>query len=171
MKEIIKKIYNKKIVKKHLSKTLFILKNRPSVESKIGYNIKRKAIFTISADFELGWAFRYSKSNPNPKKMANQSRQNFPFLLKMFEDYKIPITWATVGHLFLKQCKKGDHDWMHRIPYFENRNWLFEAYGQNNVPELERLFNGLAERLKIEVKVDLRDVKNHFQDLGVPDCY
>ena len=125
MNEIIKKMYNKKIVKKHLSKTLFILKNRPSIESTIGYNIKRKAIFTISADFELGWAFRYSKSNPNPKKIAKQARQNFPFLLKKFEDYNIPITWATVGHLFLKQCKKGDHDWMHRIPYFENRNWLF----------------------------------------------
>jgi peptidoglycan/xylan/chitin deacetylase (PgdA/CDA1 family) len=46
-------------------------------------------------------------------------------MLKLFEEYDIPITWATVGHLFLSTCKKGDHDWMHRIPYFENRNWKF----------------------------------------------
>ena len=86
---------------------------------------KYKASLVISADFELGWAFRYSKANPNPVKMAERARRNFPFLLNKFEEYNIPITWATVGHLFLKECKNGDHDWMHRIPYFENRNWLY----------------------------------------------
>lgn len=78
----------------------------------------------ISADFELGWAFRYSKKNANPEKMAMQARENFPFLLKLFDEYNIPITWATVGHLFLDKCKKGDHDWMMRIPHFENP-WNF----------------------------------------------
>src|SRR5690606_8894522 len=39
-------------------------------------------------------------------------------------NYNIPITWATVGHLFLDSCKKGDHDWMRRINHFDD-HWLF----------------------------------------------
>ena len=122
---LVKKIYNKKYIRKHLSKVLFSLKNRPSLDPKIKGNKKDKAIFVVSADFELGWAFRYSKSSSNPEKRAKQTRENFTFLLKMFEQYKISITWAIIGHLFLRECKKGDHDWMHRIPYFENRNWSY----------------------------------------------
>ena len=45
----------------------------------------------------------------------------------MFEDFCIPITWATVGHLFLSECKKEDHNRMRRIPYFENRNWAYNS--------------------------------------------
>ena len=80
----------------------------------------------ISADFELGWAFRYSKTNPNPEKMAKQTRDNFSFLLKTIDEYNIPITWATVGHLFLEKCSKGDHDWMRRIPHFDD-HWKFTS--------------------------------------------
>ena len=47
-------------------------------------------------------------------KKAKQSRENVPVLLKIFEDFNIPITWATVGHLFLESCNKGDHDWMEK---------------------------------------------------------
>jgi len=121
----IRKLYNKRIIKKHLSKIIFLIKRKPSADPKLTVYKKNKGIFIISADFELGWAFRYSKSDPFPEKKAEQSRKNFPFLLKLFETYSIPITWATVGHLFLRTCKKRDHDWMHRIPYFENRNWLY----------------------------------------------
>ncbi len=123
---LIRKIYNIKFIHKHLSKCLFVLKNRPTAVSDIqNRDFSAKSTFIISADFELGWAFRYSKQNPYPEKISQRARENFSFLLKIFEDYSIPITWATVGHLFLKVCKKGEHDWMHRIPYFENRNWLY----------------------------------------------
>lgn len=78
----------------------------------------------ISADFELSWAFRYSKRNNDFLSPAKQARVNFPFLLELFERFNIPITWATVGHLFLDKCTKGDHDWMARIPYFDD-HWQF----------------------------------------------
>lgn len=122
--KIIKNVYNYKPIKKHLSKALFLLKNRPTVNPNPIEKIE-KATFVLSADFELGWAFRFAKSNLDPVKKAELSRKNFPYLLKIFEEYNIPITWATVGHLFLRSCKTGDHDWMQRIPYFENKNWLY----------------------------------------------
>ncbi|MFX0132353.1 MAG: hypothetical protein ACFFDN_01775 [Candidatus Hodarchaeota archaeon] len=132
IKRLCGKYYHRspKYIKSIIKKSIFTLTNRPHVDksnifSKNKSPIDYKGRFVISADFELGWAFRYSKTNPHPEKMAMQSRKNFPFLIKMFEKYNIPITWATVGHLFLKKCKKGDHDWMHRIPYFENKHWLF----------------------------------------------
>jgi len=83
----------------------------------------------ISADFELAWAWRYAKSFENPMEkaisMAKIARKNFPELIKLFEKYNIPITWATVGHLFLEECEKTSHDWMEKIHYFENRNWRY----------------------------------------------
>lgn len=91
----------------------------------------------ISADFELAWANRYSKSCTDPLKKANDARKNIPKIIKFSELFNIPITWATVGHLFLESCKKSDHDWMRRIPHFDN-HWLFnngdwydhDPYGQ-----------------------------------------
>lgn len=83
----------------------------------------------ISADFELAWAWRYAKNYQDPLsvalKMARQARDNFPHLINLFDTYSVPVTWATVGHLFLEKCEKEEHKWMKRIPYFENRVWSY----------------------------------------------
>jgi len=118
-----------------ISKLIFTYSNKPFVKkdtipksSKFPNGEKGGVI--ISADFELAWAWRYAKHYPDPYKisieMAQQARRNFPVLLKQLEKFNISITWATVGHLFLNKCQNGDHDWMKRIKYFENRNWKFE---------------------------------------------
>ncbi|MCD4828957.1 MAG: polysaccharide deacetylase family protein [Candidatus Cloacimonetes bacterium] len=80
----------------------------------------------FSADFELAWAYRYSKTCNDPLGMAQRTRDNFPALLKLFETYDIPVTWATVGHLFLRSCNRVDHDWMRRIPHFDD-HWRFTS--------------------------------------------
>jgi len=54
----------------------------------------------VSADFELSWAFRALPA-PQCAEMARRDRSNVPWLLKTLDDLDIPITWATVGHLFL----------------------------------------------------------------------
>jgi peptidoglycan/xylan/chitin deacetylase (PgdA/CDA1 family) len=74
----------------------------------------------ISADFELAWAYRYSKKNNNYEILCERERNNIPIILNLFNKYNISITWATVGHLMLKQCSKNEHDWMKRIPHFDN---------------------------------------------------
>ena len=85
---------------------------------------KFKGGMIISADFELGWAWRYSKTRPFPDKMSKQARENFPNIIEMLDKNSIPITFATVGHLFLESCKEGDHDWMEKIPHFDD-HWRF----------------------------------------------
>lgn len=89
---------------------------------------KYTGALVISADFEMAWAWRYSKNLENPVKKGMIERQNIPILLEMFEQYNFPVTWATVGHLFLKECKKTDgipHANLKRIPHFTNKVWSF----------------------------------------------
>ena len=112
-----------------LTALLYDLKIKPTVNKKASSPFK-KGIVVISADFEMAWAFRYSK---NRGKMAEQmglkERANVPGVLALFEKYRIPITWATVGHLFLDSCSKAPgsvpHEQMPRPPFFENINWHF----------------------------------------------
>ncbi|MBL7909545.1 MAG: polysaccharide deacetylase family protein [Bacteroidia bacterium] len=93
-----------------------------------------KTVLLISADFELAWAWRYSKAVADPLQLAlskaKLERENLPKITKLCEKYNIPITWATVGHLFLEQCKKENglpHGNLPRLKHFENDFWKFEG--------------------------------------------
>jgi peptidoglycan/xylan/chitin deacetylase (PgdA/CDA1 family) len=75
---------------------------------------------TISADFELSWAWRGWRSAQETQERAIRERLNVPHLIGLLEEYGIPITWATVGHLFLEGCGRGEdgraHPQMPRPP-------------------------------------------------------
>jgi hypothetical protein len=62
-------------------------------------------LVVFSADFEMAWAFRYSKTLASKAvEIGLKERENVPTLLDLFDKYQIPATWATVGHLFLNEC-------------------------------------------------------------------
>jgi peptidoglycan/xylan/chitin deacetylase (PgdA/CDA1 family) len=62
---------------------------------------------TISADFELSWAWRGWRSAEETRLRAARERRNVSYLVPLLEEYEVPITWATVGHLFLERCERG----------------------------------------------------------------
>lgn len=64
-----------------------------------------QAAACISADFELSWAFR-QHSEAVARERGQRERENIPCLLRIFEGHDFPITWATVGHLFLESCTR-----------------------------------------------------------------
>lgn len=102
---------------------------KPTVNNELTSPLKNGTII-FSADFEMAWAFRFSKTKRNETITKGiQERKNIPKLLDLFEKYDIPVTWATVGHLFLSECKRGQdglpHSGMPRPKFFENRNWSF----------------------------------------------
>jgi hypothetical protein len=67
------------------------------------------AAVTMSADFELNWAFRCLPAVERDHLGATE-RQNVPYILDLLNEFGIPITWATVGHLFLSSCNgTGTH--------------------------------------------------------------
>jgi len=115
-------------IKAVVSKASFFLNNKPKVLSNNNphpaFPGGEKGGVIFSADFELGWAVRFSKEKKSPDEFALRERKNIPHLTRLLDYYHIPVVWSTVGHLFLDSCKRGDHDWMHRIPYF-NDHWQF----------------------------------------------
>lgn len=104
---------------------------KPRVNHQADSPFKR-GIVVFSADFEMAWAFRFSKTKHKEAiKKGLEERENIPVLLDLFKRFNIPVTWATVGHLFLSECKKGSnglpHSEMPRPEFFENRNWSFNS--------------------------------------------
>ena len=98
-----------------------------------------RAAVTISADFELAWAFRH-RGDEFCFAKARQCRENFDHLLSIFNDRDIPITWATVGHLFLESCARGSgglaHPDMPRPP--RNSFWAGDWYMHDPCTNYER---------------------------------
>jgi len=131
MKQLYSNI-RKKIGKKYqgiLAKLAFTILNKPIVKKDSIDPAKKfpggeKGGLIISADFEMAWAWRYTKTGSDHIQKGKIERDNFPKIIKVLEDFNIPITFATVGHLFLESCKKNDHDWMARIPHFDD-HWKF----------------------------------------------
>lgn len=121
-----------------LNKLNFFLGNNPEVERCDNWRDyipnPYKAILLISTDFELAWASRYTASCPDPLgkalKNARIERENVPKILELCNRFDIPITWATVGHLFLEGCTQTDgktHPELPRLPHFENSFWRFSG--------------------------------------------
>lgn len=93
-----------------------------------------KAVAIFSADFELAWAWRYSKNSTDPLKnainRAKMERGNIPEILALCDRYRIPVTWITVGHLFLESCTKINgilHPEIPRPDHFENKWWKYSG--------------------------------------------
>ncbi len=116
-------------VHRFIIKVLLGLKIKPSVNPSDHKCFGDKGTIVISADFELAWASRYSKTKKDYLAIAEQERKNVPVIIKIAEKYNIPITWATVGHLFLEECKIKDNvkhsDILHPI-FFSNNRWRFD---------------------------------------------
>lgn len=125
-------------VKPYLSKLKFLFNKNPLIER--GFLAEEyipspyQSVLTITADFELAWAWRYSKSSKNPIEKAKikgkMERENIPKILELCNTYNIPITWATVGHLFLESCSKKNeiaHSNLPKLDHFENEYWKFEG--------------------------------------------
>ncbi|MCG8550846.1 MAG: polysaccharide deacetylase, partial [Desulfobacterales bacterium] len=125
-------------MKSLLSKINFFFRRSPEIEickdpSRFipqGY----KTVLLISADFELAWAWQYAKGHSDPlalaREMARTERKNIPRIVKLCEEYDIPITWATVGHLFLDRCTRENgraHPEICRLRQFENAYWQFDG--------------------------------------------
>jgi len=91
----------------------------------VPFKYDAKGALCFSADLELAWSWRYSKPYPRLS-MAKKDRENLPVILRVFDQHNIPITFATVGHLFLECCERDPrnglpHPNMPRpLCYFEN---------------------------------------------------
>jgi glycosyltransferase involved in cell wall biosynthesis/peptidoglycan/xylan/chitin deacetylase (PgdA/CDA1 family) len=91
-----------------------------------------KGALTISLDFELAWAWQYARrGDENYVAKGLREREQVPLLLKIFDEFNIPTTWATVGHLFLESCSCGadglPHPGLPRPPFFTTPLWNYTS--------------------------------------------
>jgi peptidoglycan/xylan/chitin deacetylase (PgdA/CDA1 family) len=96
------------------------------------------AAASISADFELNWAFR-SLSAEHRDRLGAAERLNVPYILDLLSEFSVPITWATVGHLFLASCVREEetaHRDMPRPPF--NERWQGDWYKHDPCSDLRR---------------------------------
>jgi len=114
-----------------LTRLLYITGLKPRVNRSVKSPLKT-GVVVLSADFEMAWAFRFSRTRRDRAVEAGLfERKNVPALLELLDRYSIPVTWATVGHLFLSECKRDEfgsaHSAMPRPPFFSNRNWSYDS--------------------------------------------
>lgn len=65
-----------------------------------------KGTFLLSVDVELAWGLVVrGEITEKHLKPVRGVREIIDPLLKIIGDYKIPVSWAIVGHLFLDQCE------------------------------------------------------------------
>lgn len=125
-------------MKSVLSKINFALSRNPRIEKCDNFRkyipAPYSSVVTITADFELAWAWRYSKENKNTLDSAvlyaKKERENVPAILDLCDRYNIPITWATVGHLFLKDCKRINgiaHPEIPKVNNYDSPYWDFKS--------------------------------------------
>jgi peptidoglycan/xylan/chitin deacetylase (PgdA/CDA1 family) len=86
------------------------------------------AAVSISADFELNWAYRGRASHLRDS-LGTTERKNVPYILDLLSDFSMPITWATVGHLFLTSCTRdGEHAHRNMPRPPRNTRWQGDWY-------------------------------------------
>lgn len=117
-----------------VSKVIFHICRKPFYFSDNSANNKialDRGLLCISADFELAWGWRYAKTPKiDAEALGIRERKNISFILEKLDELRIPVTWATVGHLFLSECKRNNgfaHPDMPRPNYFENELWKFKS--------------------------------------------
>jgi peptidoglycan/xylan/chitin deacetylase (PgdA/CDA1 family) len=93
----------------------------------------------ISADFEMGWGWR-SLGPEGAELMGEKERRNFPLIVGLLEEYSIPITWATIGHLFLESCTRSSTGLAHAsmprpVP---DGTWSGDWYAQDPCSNVRR---------------------------------
>jgi len=127
-------------LKSYASKLNFLLGRKPALLRYSRENVHTfipssyRAVFIISCDFELAWAWRFAKEiNGDLQKaraLARKERENMPILLNLCEQFDIPVTWGIVGHLFLEQCSRAAgkaHADLIQPTHLENEYWKFNS--------------------------------------------
>ncbi|HLW88603.1 MAG TPA: polysaccharide deacetylase family protein [Terriglobales bacterium] len=71
--------------------------------------------------------------------MGVTERENVPYIIDLLNEFSVPITWATVGHLFLASCAceaETAHRTMPRPPF--NKRWQGDWYKHDPCTDLKR---------------------------------
>lgn len=75
-----------------------------------------KGTFVISIDFEYALGYADEDLSPNRQDLVRAEADISKKILKLFEKYKTPATWAIVGHLLETDCSVKDKRFHSNFP-------------------------------------------------------
>ena len=79
-----------------------------------------RAVFTVSIDFELYWGVRDNWTIKQYRNNLDGVFDAIPEILKIFNQYGIHATWATVGFLFFKNLSDLKENTPDLLPNYKN---------------------------------------------------
>jgi peptidoglycan/xylan/chitin deacetylase (PgdA/CDA1 family) len=95
-------------------------------------NMDKNGALVISLDFEMLWGV-FDKVDYAQKMQYFKNTQNLiPELLKLFSEYQINVTWATVGMLFNKNWDEWMNNFPEILPEYQNTKLSAYNYGREN---------------------------------------
>lgn len=90
----------------------------------------KQGIFTISLDFELYWGMRDVISVEGYSKHLDGTPKAVELMLKLFNDYGIHVTWATMGFLFCKDVDDLKSHYPKKLPEYKDDEINLYKYAQ-----------------------------------------
>ena len=82
----------------------------------------QKSTFTLSLDFELYWGVRDKRSVASYQNNLLGGRKAIPELLRLFEQFDIHASWATVGFLFFENMQELRQNLPQLLPDYTNKD-------------------------------------------------
>lgn len=99
--------------------------------------MKSVAKFVISLDFELMWGMKDLPNAQDYEESVLGVRKAIPLLLKLFSNYDIHATWATVGIMLNENKSEIEKNIPIRVPLYENA--MCSSYNHlNEIGQSER---------------------------------
>lgn len=85
----------------------------------------------ISLDFELLWGVFDKVDWRNRKEYFQNTREVIPEMLRLFEEYEISCTWATVGMLFNENWEEWNQNIPEILPEYDDKKLSAYRYGKS----------------------------------------
>lgn len=89
----------------------------------------------ISLDFELLWGVFDVMDFKRKRTYFSNTRDVIPQIVKIFEEYGIHATWATVGMLFNKDWEEWKENLPHKLPSYINPSLSAYVFADKNKEE------------------------------------
>lgn len=121
-----------------------------------------KPALIISLDFELYWGMRHKVPLNECRKNLLAVRSIIPSLLKLFDEYKIHATWASVGLLFFE----NRYDLIKGLPakrpaYSDKRLLPYNDINGIGLNEKQDLFHYAPSLIKLIASYDNQEIATH----------
>jgi peptidoglycan/xylan/chitin deacetylase (PgdA/CDA1 family) len=123
-------------------------------------NPMKQGIFTISLDFELYWGMLDVCSAEEFSEDLNGTPYAVKEILRLFTQYQVHATWATVGLLFAQDIQEATDYFPEIEPRYQNKQLNPYRYLQQN-SNLENTYHFAPDLLELIQQTQHQEVASH----------